>query len=34
MDLNSVGSKDGQITGWNIQNFINNNKSLQAAKRN
>ena len=32
VEYNSVSLKDGQITGWNIQNLINDNKGLQAAK--
>ena len=32
MDYNSANSKDGQITGWDIQGLINDEKSLQAAE--
>ena len=32
MGDNLVNSKDGQVTGWNIQGLINDEKNLKAAK--
>ena len=32
VDYNSANPKDGQITGWDIQGLINDEKSLQAAE--
>ena len=29
---NSVNPKDGQVTGWDIQGLINNEKNLEATK--
>lgn len=32
VNYSSLSLKDGLITGWDIQSFINDNESLQAVK--